>query len=300
MGNNERRGCNVAEIKKVGILGAGMMGSDIALSCALAGYTVLVKELNKELAQAGYKRIVFNLEKWVSKGKINIDDEAAKSATKRITTTDSFDGFEDVDLVIEAIFEDPQIKIDNYLMLADKCKSHCIIASNTSSISITKLGACFEKPSRKAQFVGMHFFSPAVIMKLVEVVKGEETSQETVDAAYDFCKKINKEPVQIVDGVGFIVNRILSALTSEAIRLYEEGFASPEDIDKACKLGLGHPVGPFALMDLASNDLGLKILRTLHEAYGERFRPRQSLVKKVDAGHFGLKAGKGWFTYGKG
>jgi 3-hydroxybutyryl-CoA dehydrogenase len=288
----------MAEIKNVGILGGGMMGSDIALSCALSEYTVLLKEQNRELAQAGFKKIASNLEKWVSKGKIS--DEAAKDAVKRITTTDSFDGFNNVDLVIEAIFEDPQIKIDNYLMLEKICTPHCIIASNTSSISITKLGACFEEPSRKAQFVGMHFFSPAVIMKLVEVIKGEETSQETVDAAYDFCIKINKEPVKIVDGVGFIVNRILSALTSEAIRLYEEGFASPEDIDKACRLGLGHPVGPFALMDLASNDLGLKILRTLHEAYGERFRPRPSLVKKVDAGHFGRKAGKGWFTYGKG
>ncbi|SPD71928.1 3-hydroxyacyl-CoA dehydrogenase [uncultured Desulfobacterium sp.] len=290
----------MAEIKKIGILGGGMMGSDIALSCALAGYKVLVKELNKESAQSAYTRMVSNLKKWVSKGKLDIDDEAAKGAVRHITTTDSFDEFKDVDLVIEAIFEDPQTKIDNYLMLEKICPPHCIIASNTSSISITKLGACFEDSSRKEQFVGMHFFSPAVVMKLVEVVKGEETSQQTVDAAYDFCITIGKEPVKIVDGVGFIVNRILSALTSEAMRLYEEGFASPEDIDKACRLGLGHPVGPFALMDLASNDLGLKILRTLHEAYGERFRPRPSLVKKVDAGHFGIKAGKGWFTYNKG
>jgi 3-hydroxybutyryl-CoA dehydrogenase len=281
----------------VGVLGGGMMGSDIALSCALAGYPVLVKELNKESAQAAYKRMISNLDKWTSKGKIDIENEAGKKVAERIITTDSFDGFEDVDLVIEAIFEDAKLKMDNYLMLEKICKPRCIIASNTSSISITKLGACFEEHSRRTQFVGMHFFSPAVIMKLVEVVKGEETSQETVDAAYDFCIKINKEPVQIMDGVGFIVNRILSALTCEAIRLYEEGFASPEDIDKACQLGLGHPVGPFALMDLASNDLGLKIMRTLHEAYGERFRPRPSLVKKVDAGHFGRKAGKGWLTY---
>jgi len=288
------------KIVKVGILGGGMMGSDIALSCALAGYSVLVKELNKDLAQEGFNRIVSNLEKWVSKGKIDIDDEMIKAVEERITTTVSFDGFKDVDLVIEAIFEDSKLKMENYLELEKICKPHCIIASNTSSISITKLGACFKDSSRKAQFLGMHFFSPASIMKLVEVVKGEETSQETVDAAYDFCIKINKEPIKIMDGVGFIVNRILSALTSEAIRIYEEGFASPEDIDKACRLGLGHPVGPFALMDLASNDLGLKILRTLHEAYGERFRPRPSLVKKVDAGHFGLKAGKGWLTYEKG
>ena len=145
----------MAEIKKVGILGGGMMGSDIALSCALAGYPVLVKELNKESAQAAFKRITSNLDKWISKGKLNIDNEAKKTVDERITTTDSFDGFEDVDLVIEAVFEDLQIKIDNYQMLEKICKPHCIMASNTSSISITKLGACFEDPSRKAQFAGM-------------------------------------------------------------------------------------------------------------------------------------------------
>ncbi|UCF57557.1 MAG: 3-hydroxyacyl-CoA dehydrogenase family protein [Deltaproteobacteria bacterium] len=289
----------MADIKKVGILGAGMMGSDIALSCAMAGYQVLMKEINMELAQAGYKKIESSLDKWASKGKIEIDDKGKKKALEAIKPTDSFDGFEDVDLVIEAIFEDLKIKTDNFQELEKICKPSCIIGSNTSSISITKLGARFEAQERKAQFLGMHFFSPAVIMKLVEVIKGEETAQETVDTVCDFCRSIDKEPVQVVDCVGFIVNRILFALDNEAIRLYEEGIATPEDIDKACRLGLGHPLGPFALMDLTSNDLNLKVGQILHEGYGERFRPRPALVKKADAGHFGRKTGKGWYDYGK-
>lgn len=289
----------MADIKKVGILGAGMMGADISLSCAMAGYEVLMKEINMELAEAGYNNIKSNLDKWSSKGKIEIDDEGKKKAIESIKPTDSFDGFEHVDIVIEAIFEDLKVKTDNFQELEKICKPSCIMASNTSSISITRLGACFKAPERKMQFVGMHFFSPAVIMKLVEVIKGEETSQETVDVACEFCRHIDKEPVQVVDCVGFIVNRILYALDNEAIRLMEEGVASVEDIDKACRLGLGHPIGPFTLMDLTSNELNLKVGKILHEAYGDRFHPRPALVKKVDAGHFGRKTGKGWFDYQK-
>ena len=289
----------MTEIKKVGILGAGMMGADIALACAVAGYEVLMKEINMELAQAGYNNIKSNLEKWSSKGKIKIDGAGKKKAIEAIKPTDSFEGFEDVDIVIEAIFEDYKVKTDNFKELVKICKPSCIIASNTSSISITRLGACFEAQERRAQFVGMHFFSPAIIMKLVEVTKGEETSQETVDAACDFCRRIDKEPVQVVDCVGFIVNRILYALDNEAIRILEEGVASAEDIDKACRLGLGHPIGPFTLMDLTSNELNLKVGEILYAAYGERFHPRPALVKKVDAGHFGRKTGKGWFDYQK-
>ena len=289
----------MAEIKKVGVLGAGMMGSDIALCCALSGYQVLMKEVNLELAKAGYNKIEKSLTKWAEKGKIKADEAARKKALAAITPTDSFNGFEDVDIVIEAIFEDLKIKSENFQQLEKTCKSSCIIASNTSSISITKLGACFQSPERRARFVGLHFFSPAVIMALVDVIKGEETSEEAVNTASEFCRTIGKEPVKVVDCVGFIVNRILYALDNEAIRLYEEGIATIEDIDKACRLGLGHPVGPFTLMDLTSNELNLKVGRILNEAYGERFHPRPSMVKKVDAGHFGRKTGRGWYSYGK-
>lgn len=287
----------MSEIKKVGILGGGMMGSDIALCAALAGYEVLLKEINMELAQAGHDRIKTSLAKWASKGKLKVDQAGQDKAVAAITPTDSFDGFENVDLVIEAIFEDYDVKVKNFKALEKVCKPSCIIASNTSSISITKLGACFDTPERKAQFVGMHFFSPAVIMKLVEVIQGEESSETAVDTAVAFCATIGKEAVKVVDCVGFIVNRILYALDNEAIRLLEEGVASAEDIDKACRLGLGHPVGPLALMDLTSNDLNLKVGEILWKAYGDRFKPRPALVKKVDAGHYGRKTGQGWHQY---
>lgn len=289
----------MAEIKKVGVLGAGMMGSDIALCCALAGYDVLMKEVNIDLAKAGVTRIEKGLAKWVEKGRIKADDPQQKAAVARITPTDSFSGFETVDIVIEAIFEDIDVKAENYNELEKICKPACIIASNTSSIPITKLGATLKNTAKRANFLGMHFFSPASIMKLVEVISGEDTAPETAQAAFDFCISIGKEPVRVNDCAGFVVNRILGAINAEAMRLFEEGVASPGDIDKACKLGLGHPVGPFALMDQISNELNLKIARIFHEIYGERFRPRPSMVRKVDAGHFGRKTGKGWFDYSK-
>lgn len=289
----------MGEIKKVAILGAGMMGSDIALCSALAGYDVLLKEVNLELATAGVERIKGSLAKWCEKGRLTVDAEQQQATIARITPTASFDQFGDVDLVIEAIFEDLGAKAENFSQLEKVCKPSCIIASNTSSLPITKLGACFSSVERKSRFLGMHFFSPAAIMKLVEVVSGEDTSAETSQAAFDFCLSISKEPIRVSDCAGFVVNRILGAINDEAIRLYEENIASPEDIDKACKLGLGHPVGPFALMDQISNELNLKIARIFQEIYGERFRPRPALVRKVDAGNFGRKTGKGWFDYTK-
>ena len=289
----------MAEIKKVGILGAGMMGSDIALSWALAGDDVLLKEINLELAQAGVERIKKSLAKWAEKGRLKCDESQQAEAVARISPTDSFEGFSDVDLVIEAIFEDINVKAENFNELEKVCKPTCLIASNTSSLPITKLGSCLSSTERKSRFLGMHFFSPAVIMKLVEVVKGEDTSAETIEAAYNFSLSIGKEPVKVEDCAGFVVNRILGAINDEALRLLEEGIASAEDIDKGCRLGLGHPVGPFALMDQVSNDLNLKIARIFHENYGDRFLPRPALVKKVDAGHFGRKSGKGWFDYNK-
>ncbi len=287
-------------MKKVGVLGAGMMGADIALACAVAGYEVLMKEVNMELALAGQKRIKSSLDMWRSKGKIKIDDEGAQKAAASVKAVDSFEGFEDVDIIIEAIFEDINVKADNFKALDKICKPSCIMASNTSAISITKLAAAsFTTSERKANFLGLHFFSPASIMKLVEVIRGEETATEAMDAAFAFCTSIAKAPVKVVDCPGFVVNRILYAIDCEAMKLYEEGIASVEDIDKAVQLGLGHPVGPFALMDLTSNDLNLKVGKTLHEAYGDRCRPNLSLIKKVDAGHYGRKTGRGWHDYSK-
>lgn len=289
----------MAEIKKVGVLGAGMMGSDIALCCALAGYEVLMKEINIDLAKEGLVRIEKGLKKWSEKGRLKVDAQSREEAIARITPSGTFDGFEDVDLVIEAIFEDLEVKRKTYRQLEEVCKPSCIFASNTSSIPITKLAATLRNDERKAKFIGLHFFSPASIMKLVEVIRGEVTSAETAEIASKFCIDIGKEPIQVSDCAGFVVNRIGAAINAEAIRLYEEGVASPADIDKACQLGLGHPIGPFTLMDLVGNDLNLKVRRIFHEAYGERFRPRPAMVRMVDAGHYGRKTGKGWYDYNK-
>ena len=289
----------MAEMKKVGVLGGGMMGSDIALSCALAGYDVLLKEIDMDLARAGADRAAKSAAAWAKKGRLKADADTQKAAIARIHPTDTFERFDEVDIVIEAIFEDVKIKGENFNRLEEVCKPDCIIASNTSSIPITKLGATLKNPERKACFLGLHFFSPAAIMQLVEVISGEETSPETAATAASFCSAIGKVPIQVKDCAGFVVNRILGAINDESIRLLEEGVASPEDIDKACKLGLGHPVGPFALMDLISNELNLKVMRIFQESYGERFRPRPALVRKVDAGHLGRKTGKGWLDYSK-
>ncbi len=289
----------MSKIQKVGVLGAGMMGSDIALSCALAGYEVRMKEVNLDLANAGLERVKASLAKWTEKGRLEASPQKQQETVARITPTDSFGGFEEVDLIIEAIFEDLKVKTETYKQLEPIVKPSCIVASNTSSIPITRLGASWKSPERKSRFLGLHFFSPASIMKLVEVVSAEETSPETVETAFNFCVGLGKDPVKISDCAGFVVNRILGAINDEAIRLYEEGIASAEDIDKACRLGLGHPVGPFALMDQISNDLTLSITRIFQEIYGERFRPRPALVRKVDAGHLGRKSGRGWFDYQK-
>jgi 3-hydroxybutyryl-CoA dehydrogenase len=289
----------MTEIKKVGVLGGGMMGADIALCCALAGYDVLLKEINMDLAKAGVERAAKSASIWSEKGRLKADADQQQAAIAHITPTDAFDGFVDVDIVIEAIFEDLKIKGENFNGLAAVCKPDCIIASNTSSIPITKLSATLNDPARKNRFLGMHFFSPAAIMPLVEVISHEETDADVTEAAFEFCKSIGKAPIKVADCAGFVVNRILGAINDEAIRLFEEGVATPADIDQACKLGLGHPIGPFALMDQISNELNLKICRIFHEIYGERFRPRPALVRKVDAGHFGRKTGKGWFDYTK-
>jgi 3-hydroxybutyryl-CoA dehydrogenase len=203
-----------------------------------------------------------------------------------------------VDLVIEAVFEKFEIKKEVFNALDSVCKPETVFATNTSSIPITLLAASVSE-KRRGYFVGAHFFSPASIMKLVEVIPGLETHEETVEKSMEFCKSIGKTPIRVKDVTGFAVNRLLHAMWIEANRLLEEGVATPEDIDTACKLGLGHPIGPYALMDLTSNDLNLMIQRILYDSYGERFRPRPILKQKVDAGHLGRKTGRGWYVYKK-
>ena len=286
----------MAEIKNIAVVGAGMMGAEIALCFALKGYPVLMKETSLELAQKGKERQAKALDKFIKRGKLQEADK--DSILARVTPTDSYGDFSQADLVIEAVFESMEVKREVFGELDKTCKPGCIFATNTSSLSITLLATTVGE-ARRSRFLGAHFFSPATIMKLVEVIPGLETEAAIVDQMVEICRVIDKEPIRVKDVTGFVVNRILHAMWIEANRLLEEGVATPEDIDIGCKMGLGHPIGPYALMDLTANDLNLSIQEILYNAYGERFRPRPILKQKVDAGHLGRKTGRGWYDYSK-
>lgn len=278
-------------VKKAGIVGAGMMGAEIALCCARSGMDVVMKEVSQELADKGKQAIEKILEKAVGKGKM--EESEKNNILQRITATDTYDGFSDVDIVVEAILEVVDIKHTLFKELDTICKPECIFASNTSSISITKLASA----TRADRFIGLHFFSPASVMKLVEVIPGMLSTPETIDFGMTFCKDIGKEAVRVKNVEGFVVNRILLAMMNEAYRLLDEGVASIEDIDTACRLGLGHPVGPFRLSDNISLDLLANVHDILTEAYGDRFKAPGVFREHLDAGHTGRKAGKGWYDY---
>jgi len=286
----------MAELKKVGVLGGGMMGCEIAWCFANIGCDVVLKDMTEELAEKGKNSLEIPLSRLIKKGKLTEDEKAAGLA--RITPVDNYDLFKDVDLVIEAIFEDVEIKQQNFKELDEVCKPECVLATNTSSLSVTKLASVLSA-DRVGKFVGTHFFSPVSIMKLVEVVAALETSDETMEFAMECCKKIGKTPIKVKDVPGFALNRLLMAMAIEAIRLISENVVSPEDVEVACRLGAGYPIGPFTLMDLTGVDLNLKIAQMFYEAYGERFMPPPLIKQMVDANHLGRKTGKGFLNYEK-
>jgi 3-hydroxybutyryl-CoA dehydrogenase len=284
----------MASIKKAAVIGAGMMGAEIALCFASSGMEVVLKDINMDFANSGKKRIEGIVAKLQEKGKVS--PEEATKIIGRITPTDIYDGFGDVDLVVEAALEVFDIKKQVFQDLDKACKAECIFATNTSSIPVAQLAATISRPDR---FLGMHFFSPASIMKLVEVIPGLDTSAETMSKVMTISTEIGKEPVKAPDCAGFIVNRLLFAFFNEAWKMVNEGSATPEDIDKAVKLGLGHPVGPFQMQDLVSLDNALSVTNILFEEYGERFKAAPVLKRKVAANHCGRKVGKGWYDYSK-
>ena len=281
-------------IHKAAVVGAGMMGAEIALSFALHGAEVVLKDINLDLAKAGKSRIEGILGKWTEKG--NFEKKEIRNVLERIIPQEDYSGFEDVDLVIEAALEDFNIKSQVFKELDDVCKQECIFATNTSSIPVAQLAAVTLRSDR---FIGMHFFSPASIMKLVEVIPGLDTSKETTDKTMSITREIGKEPIQAPDCAGFIVNRLLFAFFNEAWRMVNEGSTTPEDIDKAVKLGLGHPVGIFQMQDLVGLDNALAVSTILYDEYGERFKPSPILKRKVAANHIGKKVKKGWYDYSK-
>ncbi|HVM94671.1 MAG TPA: 3-hydroxybutyryl-CoA dehydrogenase [Terriglobales bacterium] len=285
------------EIKKVGVLGCGLMGSGIAQVCAAAGFETVVLELDQKFLDKGFAGIEKSLAKFaerpVEKGGITQEQKNAIRARLRGTT--SRQDLADCDIVIEAIIENVQQKRDMYDSLDGIVKREAIFATNTSSISVTELMAATKRQER---FIGLHFFNPVPLMKLVEVVRTIATAPDVYDAAYEFGKKLGKVPVRTSDKTGFIVNRLLVPYLLDAIRAYEEGVGSIEDIDNAMKLGCGYPMGPFTLLDFVGLDTTYYITHVMYDEFKERRFASPPLLKRlVMAGWYGRKSGRGFYDY---
>lgn len=281
--------------EKIGVVGAGLMGAEIALVFALAGHDVLLSDRSDELLAAARNRLATLLDRGIPRGFFKAEDK--EPALTRLRTTTALGDFADRDFVTEAVFEDEAVKAEIYRSLDRVCGAGCIFASNTSTIPISTL-ASYVGEARRPRFVGTHYFSPASRMKLVEVIPAFDTAPETVDTAMRLTAEAGKTPIRVKDVAGFAVNRMFLIFLAEAVRLVEDGVATPEDIDTACKLGLGHPMGPFELMDAVSSKLALQTQEILFEAYGERFRPPALLKQRVRAGLVGGRGQKGWHNKG--
>jgi 3-hydroxybutyryl-CoA dehydrogenase len=282
-------------IKKVGVIGCGLMGSGIAQVSAQAGFQTTVVEANQELLDRGLGGIKRTLEGLVARAKL--DERAKDDALGRLKGATTFDALKDVDLVIEAITENQPLKNETFAKLDAICPPHALLASNTSSCNVTAMAAATKRPG---QVLGLHFFNPVPLMKLVEVVQSILTDDKTIAAAYEWVQAVGKVPVKTKDSTAFIVNRLLVPYLLDAIRIYEGGLASLEDIDQAMKLGCGYPMGPFTLLDLVGLDTTMFVAEVMFEEYREsRYAPPPLLKRMVMAGHLGRKSGKGFYDYAK-
>jgi 3-hydroxybutyryl-CoA dehydrogenase len=283
------------EIKVIGVLGAGSMGNGIAQVASQAGYQVIMRDIEDRFVQNGLKAIEKFLIKSVEKGKMTEDQK--KGVLSRIKGTTKMEDLKDVDFVIEAVFEDLELKKDVFRKLDELTRSQVILTTNTSSMSVTEIAMATKRPEKVA---GMHFFNPAPIMRLVEVIRAYHTNDETVHTVMEMAKKMGKEPVEVKkDTPGFIVNRLMIPHVIEAIKMAEEGVASIEDIDKAVKLGLNYPMGPFELMDLTGVDIAHHVAEYLYKELNKESKWSVPTLMKsiIRAGRLGRKTGAGWYKY---
>jgi 3-hydroxybutyryl-CoA dehydrogenase len=279
--------------KKAGVIGAGLMGAEIALVFALAGYEVTLNDRDNSSLDQALARLRVLLEKGVGRGFYTADQ--IEPTLARIRRETDIAAFTDCEIVTEAVFESIEVKSDVLKRIEAVVAPDCLIATNTSTIPISTLAASLSR-RRRASFVGTHYFSPVSRMKLVEVIPGFETAASELERAIEVMSGIGKTPIRVKDVAGFAVNRMLHAFMIEAVKLVEEGVATPEDLDTACRLGLGHPIGPFALMDAVTSSLCVQAQEIMQEAYGERFRPPALLKQRVRAGLSGGKGRPGWLT----
>lgn len=283
----------VQDIKKVGVIGAGTMGSGIAQVVATKGRDVVLIDVFEGALEKGMKAIEKSLGRLVKKE--SISEEESASIVSRIEPSDSFDKLSDVDFVIEAVFEDMGVKKDIYKKLDETAPEGVVLATNTSSLPIVEIAVSTGRPD---MVVGMHFFNPAPVMKLVEIIKTLATSDETAKLAYDFAVELGKEPVSTKDSPGFIVNRILIPMLNEAVFAYQDGVGTPEDIDKAMMLGTNQPIGPLALIDLIGLDVTIDVMDVFYEEFQDsKFRSAPLLRQMVRAGWLGRKTGRGFYEY---
>jgi 3-hydroxybutyryl-CoA dehydrogenase len=283
-------------VKKIAVIGAGTMGAGIAQACAAAGFQVTMRDIEQRFVDSGFRRIRDPLAKRVEKGKMTAA-EVEGILSKIRGVVDLKEAVAGAQVVIEAVFERMEIKRELYAELDGICPPEVVFASNTSSLSITEMANATKRPDR---VVGMHFFNPAPVMKLVEVIRGSETSDATVTLIKSLCGKLGKEAVEVKESPGFVVNRLLVPMMNEAFNLLQEGVATAEDIDKAMKLGTNMPMGPFELADYTGLDIGLDVMEVLYRETGDpKFRPSPLLRKYVRAGRLGRKAGRGVYEYPK-
>jgi 3-hydroxybutyryl-CoA dehydrogenase len=285
------------EIKTIGVLGAGVMGNGIAQVAAMAGYNVIMRDIEDRFVEGGIKNIDKFMAKSVEKGKMTAEQKSGVMG--RIKGTTKMEDLKDVDYVVEVVLEVMDVKKKVFAELDALTRPEVILASNTSSMSLTEMATAVKRPEK---VVGLHFFNPVPLMRLVEVIRGMRTNDETVAVSMDLARKLGKEPVEVkMDIPGFLVNRLMIPHFVEAIQLFEKGIASKEDIDKAAKLGLNYPMGPFELMDLTGNDIGLAVAQYFHDNLPKELKWDPPLVweNMVKSGLLGRKTGKGWYDYNK-